>query len=79
MALDSRIKKALNDLSRTQPAMRVAGAPGEQRILLGDILDEMISNTETVAKKLDLDTGVTDTDFEALSTGDDAATSELGR
>ena len=72
MALDPRIKKALNDFHKSQPALNVSEMPFEHRgIMLGDIIDEMMANIAVLAAKLDVDTGVTSTDYTAESVGND--------
>lgn len=79
MALDPRIKQALNDFHKTQPALNLSDLPyGQRGILLGDILDEIIANVAKVAQKLDLELSLTANDYEAESTGNDSQTTELG-
>lgn len=78
MALDPRIKKALNEFHKSQPALNIDGLPaGKRGILLGDILEDIISDIKTLAAKLDVDSGVAKTDYAATAAANDPA-SELG-
>jgi hypothetical protein len=79
MALDPRIKKALNEFHKTQPALNLSDMPvGQRGILLGDIIDELYNDMAVIAAKLDSDTGVADEDYVEVSTEDNATNPELG-
>jgi hypothetical protein len=66
MALDAKIKKALNDFHKSQPALNIDGLPsGKRGIMLGDIIDNIMEDLIKISAKMDLDVGIADTNYEA--------------
>lgn len=72
MALDAKVKRALNDFHKTQPALNIDGQPnGHRGIMLGDLLDALFVAVEILTAKLDLDIGVADENYADIGVNDD--------